>query len=134
MIRVQLTDEQRQELRLFARREVGRVSERAHFVLLSDQGKSPPEIAELFGYSAASVREWLKRYQDEGIAGLYDRPRSGRPRKVDRQVEEQIVELVQNDPQQAGFLATFWTVAMLVLALANKIGVTLSPSSVRLAL
>jgi len=79
MIRVQLTDEQRQELRLFARREVGRVSERAHFVLLSDQGKSPPEIAGLFGYSAASVREWLKRYQDEGIAGLYDRPRSAAP-------------------------------------------------------
>jgi len=79
MIRVQLTDEQRQELRLFAHREVGRVSERAHFVLLSDQGKSPPEIAELFGYSAASVREWLKRYQDKGIAGLYDRPRSAAP-------------------------------------------------------
>jgi hypothetical protein len=61
----QLT-EQRQELRLFACREVGRVSERAHFVLLSDQGKSPPEIAGLFGYSTASICEWLKRYQAEG--------------------------------------------------------------------
>ena len=53
---------------------------------------------------------------------------------MNQQVEEQIVELVQNDPQQAEFLATFWTVAMLALALAKKIGVTLSPSSVRLAL
>jgi hypothetical protein len=40
---------------------------------------------------------------------------------VNQQVEEQIVELVQNDPQQAEFLATFWTVAMLALALAKRI-------------
>ncbi len=134
MIRVCLTDEQRRELRLLARREVGRVSERIHFVLLSDQGHSPPEIAGLFGYSAASVRVWLERYQAEGLAGLYDQPRSGRPRKVNPQVEEQLVELVQNDPQQAGYLATFWTVAMLAMALSKKIGVTLSLGSVRLAL
>jgi len=83
MIRVHLTDEQKRELHLLAQSEVGRVSYRAHFVLLSDQGKSPPEIAGLFGHSAASVRGWLKRYRAEGIAGLYDRPRSGRPRKLD---------------------------------------------------
>jgi transposase len=81
MIRIHLTEEQRRELHLLAHHGVGRVSKRAHLVLLSDQGKSPPEIASLSGYSAVSVREWLKRYQAGGIAGLYDRPRSGRPRK-----------------------------------------------------
>lgn len=134
MIRVQLSDDQRRELRLLARQEVGRVSERIHFVLLSDQGHSPPEIAQLFHYCEAVVRYWLKRYQDQGLPGLYDEPRSGRPRKVSPAVEETLVKLVQDDPQHAGYLATFWTVAMLVLALVKKLGVTLSPSSVRVAL
>jgi len=134
MIRVQLSDDQRRELRLLARQEVGRVSERIHFVLLSDQGHSPPEIAQLFHSCEAVVRYWLKRDQDQGLPGLYDEPRSGRPRKVSPAVEETLVKLIQDDPQQAGYLATFWTVAMVGLALVKQVGVTLSPSSVRGAL
>jgi hypothetical protein len=95
MIRVCLTDEQRRELRLLARREVGRVSERIHFVLLSDRGKSPPQIADLFGYSAASVRQWLERYLTQGVQGLYDEPRSGRPPQVTPEVQETVVQMVQ---------------------------------------
>jgi len=134
MIRVRLTDEQRQELRLLARREVGRVSERIHFVLLSDQGKSPPQIADLFGYSAASVRQWLERYLAQGVQGLYDKPRSGRPPQVTPEVQETVVQMVQDDPQQEGYLATLWTIAMLVAALGHKLQVTLSPSALRGAL
>jgi len=74
-----LTEEQRRELRQVARQAVGRVSERAHFVLLSDQGKSVPEAAALMGYSAETAYTWLERYRQKGIAGLYDKPRSGRP-------------------------------------------------------
>jgi transposase len=134
MIRVRLTDEQRQELRLLARREVGRVSELIHFVLLSDQGKSPPQIADLFGYSAASVRQWLERYLAQGVQGLYDKPRSGRPPQVTPEVQETVVQMVQDDPQQEGYLATLWTIAMLVAALGHKLQVTLSPSALRGAL
>ena len=46
-IRIELTDGQREELRQLARRATGCVSERAHFVLLSDKGKPVPEIVEL---------------------------------------------------------------------------------------
>jgi len=45
MIRVNLTETQRQDLRRRARQEIGRISERFHFVLLADQGHSLPEIA-----------------------------------------------------------------------------------------
>jgi hypothetical protein len=59
----------------------GRVSERAHFVLLSDQGYSPSKIGELMGYEVATIRTWLHAYQAQGVAGLQDAPRSGRPCK-----------------------------------------------------
>ncbi len=77
---------------------------------------------------------WIGRFNADGPAGLYDRPRSGRPRKVTGVVKEAIKDLVQRDPTERGYVATFWTVAMLALAVISTLGVTLSHSSVRGAL
>ena len=49
MLRITLDDTQRAALRQFARQSVGRLSERAHFVLLSDQGLAPTQIGRLMG-------------------------------------------------------------------------------------
>ena len=107
-----MNDEQRQELRRLAREAIGRVSERAHFVLLSDQGKSVPEIGALMGYSAQAVYPWLERYQQHGIAGLYDEPRSGRPPN-----EPHLVAIVQaqtgQPPANFGYPEPGWTVGRL---------------------
>jgi hypothetical protein len=37
------------------------------------------QIAVLLGCHSATVRRWISRFNDEGMAGLADRPRSGRP-------------------------------------------------------
>jgi len=132
MLRVHLTDEERQALRLHARREVGHVSERIHFVLLSDRDYSPPEIAHLFGYCEDVVRHWLKQYLDFGLEGLYDEPRSGRPPKADPLVEETIQKtIMRGDPADHEIVRTFWTVAPLAFHLALTLGVVLQPSAVR---
>ena len=111
-IRIRLNDEQRHALRRLAREAIGRVSERAHFVLLSDQGKSVPEIGALLGYSAQAVYPWLERYQRHGIAGLYDEPRSGRPPN-----EPHLVAIVQAQtgqcPANFGYPEPGWTVGWL---------------------
>ncbi len=44
-------------------------------------------------------------------------------------VSQRVTELVMHDPQSAGSIATFWTLAMLVLALVSQLGVHLSPST-----
>jgi transposase len=77
------------------------------------------------------VRFWLKRFTDDGPAGLYDGERQGRPRKVTEAIEDEVARLVTQDPAEAGFLATCWSVAMLALAVLKRLGVQLSPSSVR---
>jgi Winged helix-turn helix len=51
-------------------------------VLLSIRAKTVPEIAEVFAVCEATGRFWLRRFNVDGPAGLYDRERSGRPRKV----------------------------------------------------
>jgi transposase len=49
-------------------------------ILLSHRGWPTSATADLLGCDASTVRRWIHRYNAEGIAGLADRPRSGRPR------------------------------------------------------
>ena len=129
-----LTLEEHGELRRMTREAIGRVSQRAHLILLSAQRHSVPELATLFGMSRATVRFWIRRFDVYGPAGLYDEPRSGRPRKLGSHELEAMLTMLQDDPQHAGYLATFWTIAMLALALLHRLGVHLSPSALRGAL
>ena len=57
-----------------------RTATRLIMVVLSAAGMSPAEIADLLDYNPATVRRWLHRYTTDGIPGLPDRPRPGRPR------------------------------------------------------
>src|SRR5690554_4697340 len=45
-------------------------------------GKSVEEAARMTGMGRATLYRWLARVEEEGPAGLCDRPRSGRPRKL----------------------------------------------------
>jgi hypothetical protein len=58
VIGIELPRDQRKELRQIACQAMGRVSECAHFVLLSDKGKSVPEMTELMDDSAETVCRW----------------------------------------------------------------------------
>lgn len=127
----QPTDQEQEELKRMVRREIGRVSQRAQMVLLSIRRRKVPEIANIFGVCEPTVRFWIHSFNKHGPEGLYDQPRSGRPRKVTDEIKHELIQLVQDDPNRAGYLATIWTVAMLALALVKTFGVTLSLGSVR---
>ena len=59
------------------------LAQRARIVLLAADGESNTAIAEKVGVSRPTVIDWRNRYAAEGIAGLEDDPRSGRPRTID---------------------------------------------------
>lgn len=59
-------------------------AQRARIVLLASQGESNSSIAELVGVSRPTVISWRARYDVDGLAGLEDDARSGRPRSLDR--------------------------------------------------
>ncbi|MCL5958674.1 MAG: IS630 family transposase [Chloroflexi bacterium] len=131
MLLRQPTDGETRELKRMTRQEIGRVSQRAQIVLLAAQRRMYTEIARILETTTVTVVFWIGRFNREGPAGLYDEPRSGRPRKVTKEVVETTAEIICDDPQREGYVATFWTVAMMVLALVGKLGVELSPSSIR---
>ncbi|MCA1679840.1 MAG: helix-turn-helix domain-containing protein, partial [Actinobacteria bacterium] len=79
---IELTAEQRRELERRAAAYAGawRDVARAKAILLVAQGLGNAAIAERLDVSRQSVSEWRKRFFDEGLAGLEERPRTGRPR------------------------------------------------------
>jgi transposase len=133
MLRIALNDTQRAELRQLSRQAVGRVSERAHFVLLSDQGYSPPEIGALMGYDAATVRTWLAAYAQRGAAGLKDAPRRGRPCK-ERLLTAIVQAQASQPPPNFGYLPGYWTLTLLLWHLANRFRIKVSVGTLRRAL
>jgi transposase len=129
-----LSEAERRELKLRARREVGRVSERAHMVLLADRGYGAAQIAAIFECSEGTVRQWLARFESGGLEGLRDLPRSGRPRKADAAAREAIRRAVERPPGDAGYAFGCWSVVTLCGHLAGRLGLALSRATVRRAL
>ncbi len=125
-----LAAEQRQALERLRRRAVGRISQRAHMVLLSARGYSVVEIAQVFDVGEDVVRTWLHRYQQEEPAGLADRPRPGRPPK-DRLARQIVDTQASNPPCHSGLVQSCWTVGLLAAFLLARFRLALSPSSVR---
>ena len=66
---------------------------RARILLSLDAGRSPTETARLLHISRATVHLWHRRYRAEGLAGLMDRPRSGRSTVIDPRTVKRILFL-----------------------------------------
>jgi transposase len=128
------TAEERRALPHLRRQAIGRVSQRAHLIQLSAQRHPVLELALLLAMRRATVRCWIRRFNAHGPVGLSDDQRSGRPRKVNPHVQETLVTKLPDDPRHEGYRATFWTVAMLRLALVHAVAVRLSASALRVAL
>ena len=79
---VQLSLEERSilEVRASSRTVPHATVVRARVVLLAAAGMQNVEIARRVGVCVDVASKWRKRFCEEGLAGLRDRPRSGRPR------------------------------------------------------
>ena len=59
------------------------LASRARVVLLAAEGVANQDIAAQVGMSRPTVNRWRARYDAQGIAGLADVQRPGRPKMVD---------------------------------------------------
>jgi AcrR family transcriptional regulator len=80
----ELSDDERRALAALAddTRTPGRVAIRALIVLEASSGATRAQIADRLDVSTRTVTHWCARYRDDGMRGLRDRPRSGRPRTI----------------------------------------------------
>ena len=84
---------------------------RAKLVLMAADGVANNEIAERLGTSPQVVHRWRKRFAEEGIDGLADRDRSGRPRVFGAAVVTEVKALACQLPATTGVPLSRWSSA-----------------------
>jgi len=56
---------------------------RCRAMLLSHKGYTINDLADIFDVDRDTITNWFDKYESEGISGLKDQARSGRPSKLD---------------------------------------------------
>jgi transposase len=131
-----MTLTQREQLdRLYRTTKVPRLRTRAQMILLAaEQGLKVPQIAAIVRESEATVLRWLKRYLAEGIEGLQDAPRPGRPSEVTEGYRAALLAAVRRRPRSLGLPFSLWTRQRLGDYLAEHTGIRVADETVRRAL
>jgi transposase len=112
-----ISDEDRMTLTAWTRSSTvatGR-AERAAIVLACAAGSGTSEAARRLGVSRPTVIKWRDRFAAQGIGGLDDEPRSGRPKVVDDAAI--IAATLEAPPERLG--VTHWSTRLL----AHELGV-----------
>ena len=93
------------------------------------EGMSRAEAARLAGMERQALRDAVARYNVEGLAGLHDRPKPGRPQRLSEAEQAALAARVFSgpDPERDGVAA--WTRAGLAAWLEARFGKAFHPSS-----
>ncbi len=77
-----------------------RVRQRAQAVYLNHRGYRRLALAELFEVDADTITDWLNSWERQGLRGLYDGTRSGRPLCYTAAEQAQFCRWVEDEPRQ----------------------------------
>jgi transposase len=95
------------------------------------EGQSRAEAARAAGMDRQTLRDWVHRYNAEGLAGLRDRVgETGPKRRLSPEQEAELAEWVRRGPHPATDGVVRWRRADLARAIAERFGVVLAERSV----
>ena len=130
-----LTTEEKAEIeRLVAsRKEPIRRVQRAKIIaaMMEDRNLMAGEAGLRAGYKSIGMGPmWVKRFNQEGVAGLEDRARSGRKPTHSQEVRSALISLALQKPRSLGYPFELWTLERLQRAFKERHGVHLSDSTI----
>lgn len=102
------------------RSEEARYDHRLHGLLLVAQGMSCREVAQLLGDAPRTVENWVHRFEEEGLAGLVDGARPGRPRRLSTKQLDEVASALRRSPEDFGLAGHIWDGKTLAAFVENK--------------
>jgi len=111
-----------------------RVRQRATGIRMLHLGKKPKEVAELLNVSTGTVYNWHGRWREDGLDGLADQPRSGRPKLATAAYVAELEKAIETEPSDLGYEFTIWTAERLLQHLEAKTGIGMSDDTLRAVL
>jgi transposase len=130
MIRIQLSEEERTQLKQYRKLRDSGLSERCLYILLSDEGKSVPDIAKQTKRNEHTVRFWLTGYRKGGTDRLKGIPPPGRPSVKGVKIYPVILEIIPKNPSEYGYMEAGWTINMFADYLRRE-GLQASASTIK---
>jgi len=115
---------------LHARKVPAGKLKRAQIVWLTNQGLRPPEIAKRLQVSERMVRNRLHRFNEQGLLGLEEAPRSGRPMTYTPEEVSSIIQTALSHPRDLGEDYANWTLDRLVEHLHRVKGIRMQRSRI----
>jgi len=108
-----------------------RVAKRIHAVVLNMEGQTSIEISDILKAPRSKVSLWLQNYEIQGVEGLLEGQRSGRPCELTPQQMTALTDIVDSGPVAYGFLSGVWTSPMVTRIIHEEFGVKYHPDHVR---
>ena len=110
--------------------EIGRTDDsrydhRLHGVLLVAKGRDCYEVADILGHSPTTIENWVNAYNAEGLDGLHDENRSGRPSRLSDQIIEELNSDLRKNPRDFGYAQNLWDGKLLSFHLAKRYTITI---------
>lgn len=81
-----------------SRTDEARLVQRANIILGCLKGEPGSQIARSLKVRPNTVIDWRRRFEKEGVAGLRDRPRPGKPRKYGVEFRKEVLAVLEQRP------------------------------------
>jgi len=94
-------------------------------ILLIMDGWKSSQTARLFEMSRWSMVKWIHRVSDEGLEGLEDKKRPGRPCRLNERILEELEKALEKKPEEFGLKRKRWDGIVVVEYLERFHGVRL---------
>jgi transposase len=108
-----------------------RVALRLQALLLSVDGLTPPQIADLLRVHRTRVHAWVCHWNEYGPEGIKEGHRSGRPCELTPKQLQHLHDVVESGPVAYGFNSGVWTSPVLADVIHEEFGVDYHPGHVR---
>src|SRR3954467_1360795 len=128
----ELTSEERHALEQLAhsRTAQARLVERAQILLAIAGGRRPSQVAKDLELSRPTVYTWIHRFNEQGLHGLEDRPRAGRPHTYTAEQRAEVIAAALTDPKGLGLPFGCWTLDRLRAYLHEQKGIGIKRSRI----
>lgn len=106
-MRVEPHDTAEELIKASKSKENARISERLKIIALAMKGETANFLAEMFTRSPRWIRGWVMRYNEKGIEGLKDLPRTGQPKRLSTDQEDVFKKRVLDGPLEKDKMIVF---------------------------
>lgn len=107
-----------------------RVATRLHAIVLNMEGKTAPDIASILNVHRSKVSIWLQNWQQEGIDGILEGHRSGRPPRLSENQRKHLADILDSGPVAYGFSSGVWASPMVARVIEDEFSIKYHPAHV----